>query len=346
MKILILGGGFCGALTAKLLEKSLPKAEIILIDKKSYFEFSPSIHKVIFDAKYFKKITVNYRKIFKKTKFIQDKVIEVNPYFVKTKKRVFSFDFLVICTGIKYPVNLENTKNVCTLKNSYDAKEMGEKIYNSKKILIVGGGLIGTEIAGELVTKTKNKEIILVQSHNCLLERNSEKASKYALDFLTGRGAKIIFNEKVIAHKNNYFITNKKRRIFANVGLWCAGIKPDASFMKEFKQITDSKGFIKVNAFLQLEKYKRIFVGGDMNNVPEEKTAQNAERHAKIIAKNIISTINKKILTSHKPRSGPLVISLGDKYGILSFKNFVFCGRIPGLLKHFIEWWIIKWKYG
>ncbi|MEK6857895.1 MAG: FAD-dependent oxidoreductase [Nanoarchaeota archaeon] len=355
MKILILGGGFCGTAAAKLLEKKIPKAEITLIDKKSYFEFSPSIHKVAFDKKYFKKITIPYKNIFKRTKFIQDKIIEVSPYFVKTSKRIFSFDYLIICTGIKYPINLKNTKNVCPLKDFFEAAEMGVKIASSKRILVIGGGLIGTEIAGELVTRT-NIEVILVHSSNRLLDRNPAKASKYAYDFLTKRGVKIIFNEKIVLHSDGYFITNTKRKIKAQVGLWCAGILPDASFMKEFGNLTDSKGFIKVNEFLQLEKHKRIFVGGDINNVPEEKTAQNAERHAYVIAKNIITLVKNssthkqpityhKLLVFHNPRSGPLVISLGDWHGILSFKNFAWCGRIPGILKHLIEWWVVEWKY-
>lgn len=359
MKILILGGGFCGTLTAKLLERSLPRAEIILIDKKSYFEFSPSIHKVVFDKDYFKKIIINYEKIFKRVKFIKDEVLEVTPKLVKTKNNVFSFDFLVISLGITYPINLKNKVNVFSLKHVSDI--MNASVLSSKKILVIGGGLIGTEIAGELATKT-DKEIILVHSKNRLLERNPEKASNYAFDFLKNRNVRILLNEKVIDHKNNVFITSKGTKISANLALWCAGIKPDASFMNGFNKITDKNGFVKVNSFLQLNN--NVFVGGDLNNVDEEKTAQNAERHAHCIANNIESLINKKSLTVHKPRSGPLVISLGDWHGILTFKpdeflqenswviknckfltNFTIKGILPGILKHLIEWWILRIKY-
>ncbi len=344
MKIIILGGGFCGTLTARLLERSLPTAEIILIDKKPYFEFSPSIHKVVFNKDYFNKITIDYSKIFKRVKFVQDEVLEVTPSVVKTKNQEFSFDFLVVSMGISYPISLKDKKNVCSLKHGSDVVRMSDDISRNKSILIVGGGLIGTEIAGELATKT-DKEIVLVHSKDRLLERNPEKASKYAFDFLKSRNVKIFLNEKVISHKDNYFLTSKGTKIKASLALWCAGIKPDASFMKGFKNIINSKGFLKVNPFLQLINHNNIFVGGDLNNIDEEKTAQNAERHAHCITKNIVALINKESLRHHKPRSGPLVISLGDWHGLLTFKNFTLTGILPGILKHLIEWWILRVKY-
>lgn len=345
MKILILGGGFCGTLIARTLEKQVPDAEIILVDKKDYFEFSPSIHKVIFNSKYFNKITICYKNLFKNVRFVKDKVVKVTSKQVIAEKHRFDFDYLVICIGIEYPISLKNTEKVCTLKNSIEAAKMGAKILASEKILIIGGGLIGTEIAGELVTKTNHKEITIVHSYNRLIERNPQKASDYAFDFLTKKGARIIFNEKIVDHKDNKFITNKGRVIEADAGLWCAGIKANPYFMSGFKNFTNEKGFLKVNDYLQLKGFKNIFVGGDINNVVEEKTAQNAVRHAHLISKNIIALINKTKLKKHKPRSGPLVISLGDWKGILTFKDFSFHGFIPGIMKWFIEWWNLKIDY-
>ncbi len=205
--------------------------------------------------------------------------------------------------------------------------------------------MIGTEIAGELVTKTKDKEITIVHSYDRLIERNPKRASYYASRFLTKRGAKIIFNERVVEHKNNQFITNKGRIIEADAGLWCAGIKANPYFMSGFRNATNKNNFLKVNNYLQLKGSKNIFVGGDINDIPEEKTAQNAVRHAHLIANNIIALIDKKELKKHKPRSGPLVISLGDWKGIITFKDFSFCGFIPGIMKWIIEWWNLKVDY-
>ncbi len=359
MKLVILGGGFCGALVARLLDKR-DDVEITLIDKKDYFEYTPSVHKVIFSAAYHKKITVPFSHFLKHTRIVSDKLVQVTPDFVETEKEKIKFDYLVISTGIDYPVLLENKENVCTLKSGLEAAHMGAKILSKEHILIVGGGLIGTEIAGELVTKTRGKRLIIVHPHDRLLERNPIKASNYARKFLEKHGAQIIFGERVVDHKGNMFITDKGRKIDSEAALWCAGIKCNPWFMKGFEKQSfsnaqrvqeHSRGFsdvfterrsLKVNPYLQLEGFSNIFVGGDINNVQEEKTAQNAERHARLIVKNLDRLRNNKPLIAHKPRSAPLVISLGDKYGILTFPKFAITGLFPGMLKWLIEWWVLR----
>lgn len=339
MRVVILGGGFCGAMAARLLEQKTDW-EVFLVDKKTYFEFTPSIHKVIFDASYHKKIIAPFRTFLRKTKIINDVLVSVTPTEVVLENEIIQFDYLLIASGIDYPIFLENKENVCTLKNGVDAVKMGEKICSAPKILIVGGGLVGVEIAGELLTKTKGKELTIVHPYDCLLERNPEKASKYAQNFLEKRGAKIIFGEKVVKHEGSKFITDKGTEIEADVGLWCAGIKCNPWFMKDFPEsVFTEKRALKVNDFLQLDGFENVFVGGDINSVKEEKTAQNAERHAALIVNNMILKSESKPLVAHKPRSAPLVISLGDWSGIMTLpNNWVFTGFFPGWLKHVIEW--------
>lgn len=340
MKIVILGGGFCGALAARLLDK---KHEVTLIDKKDYFEYTPAIHKVIFNAEYENKITVPFKHFLKNAKIVTDKLVKVAPKFVETEKEKITFDYLIISAGIDYPIFLENKENVCTLKSGKEAALMGAKILAQEHILIIGGGLIGTEIAGELVTKTKGKRIIIVHPPDRLLERNPLKASSYAQKFLEKHGAEIIFGEKVVAHKGNTFITDKGRKIDSEAGIWCAGIKCNPWFMKGFPDsIFTERKSLKVNEFLQLEGYQNIFVGGDINSVQEEKTAQNAERHAHLIVKNI-ERMNNSPLIAHQPRSAPLVISLGDWTGIMTLPNgWTITGLFPGILKWLIEWWVLR----
>jgi NADH dehydrogenase FAD-containing subunit len=341
MKVVILGGGFCGALAAKLLDK---KAEVVLIDKKDYFEYTPSIHKVIFNKDYFKKITVPFKHFLKNARIVTGMLKQVTPEFVEVDSEKITFDYLIISTGIDYPIFLENKENVCVLKSGIEAAQMGSKIISQEHILIIGGGLIGVEMAGELVTKTKGKRIVIVHPHDRLLERNPQKASNYAKEFLEKRGAQIIFGEKVVDHKGNTFITDKGRKIDAESAVWCAGIKCNPWFMQGFPDsIFTEKKSLKVNQHLQLEGYPNIFVGGDINNVQEEKTAQNAERHAHLIVKNLERLQNDKPLIAHKPRSAPLVISLGDTSAVMALpNNWVVNGFFPGILKWLIEWWVLR----
>jgi len=346
MKVIIIGGGFCGTNVAKKLDKH-KELEITLFDHKDYFEYTPSIHKLMFEPRYLSKISIPFKKILKRTKIVKDHIISVSEKSVKTKKKTYPFDILVITTGIDYPIFLENKKNVYVLKTSADGKNIAKALKKAKTVLVAGGGLIGVEVAGELVEKAPEKKTIMVHSHDRLLERNPVRASNHALKFLKKRGAEVIFGEKVVKQEKGNFITDKGTGIKADIAIWCAGIKRNPDFMKEYpKKCFTERNALKVDKHLRLKGYNNIFVGGDINSIKEEKTAHNAELHADTIAENVLNTVNRKKLVQYSPGSSPLVISLGDKNAILAYKGRVLNGLMPGILKWKIEYYIMfKTKY-
>src|SRR5690606_6407278 len=90
--------------------------------------------------------------------------------------------------------------------------------------------------------------------------------------------------------------------------------------------------------FLRLKGQKKIFIAGDVAGVNEEKLAQNAEKQAKSIIKNIINLEKNELLESYVGSVSPMVISLGKWNGIFIWKKFTLTGIIPGILKGIIEW--------
>ena len=58
-------------------------------------------------------------------------------------------------------------------------------------VLIIGGGLVGVELAGEILWKYgAEKEITIVHAREKLMERNPEKAIRFAENYLKRRGVK------------------------------------------------------------------------------------------------------------------------------------------------------------
>ncbi len=337
MQVVIVGGGFCGSMVAKKLDKH-KNLEITLINKNRYFEFSPGLPKVITQPKYHQRIIVPFSRFLKRTKIVTDNLIQINSKFVETEKEKIYYDYLVISTGIDYPIFLQNKQNVFTIKSGITVKEMIEKIKKAKRILIVGGGVIGTEVAGELATKSSDKKITLVHPHHRLLERNPELASYFAQRFLENHGVQIIFGEKVQDHKKGIFTTDKKRKIEADIAIWCAGITCNPWFMKSFPEsIYTERRALKVNSYLQLDGYSNIFVGGDINNALEEKTGHNAERQARVISKNILLMDQNESLIPYKNSISIMDISLGNWNGIISIPPLVVPGIFPGIAKWVVE---------
>ena len=94
-----------------------------------------------------------------------------------------------------------------------------------------------------------------------------------------------------------------------------------------------------------MPKYPHIYAGGDITEITEEKTAQKAKKHAHVIVKNIIAQMKGAELKPYKTGVSPLVISLGDLYGISQIDSAVLAGFGHGLLKKIIEWWTLEQFY-
>lgn len=233
MKVVILGGGFCGSWVTKKLDNH-KDLEVVLIDAKEYFEYTPSIWKLLTDSSYQNRIMVPHGHYLKRARVITDPLVKVTPTVVETKNETIVFDYLVISTGIDYPIFLNNTQNVFTVKSGTEVSNCHQYVAKATSILVIGGGVIGTEVAGELSTRAPEKQITLVHPFDRLLERNIRSVSRYAKKFLEERGVQIIFGEKIVDHENNVFITNTGRHLKADLGIWCAGIRWSPWFMKEF----------------------------------------------------------------------------------------------------------------
>ncbi|HMA83765.1 MAG TPA: FAD-dependent oxidoreductase [Candidatus Thermoplasmatota archaeon] len=346
MKVAILGGGFCGATLAKELDNE-KDIQVTLIDKHSYFEYNPSAHKCLTNPGYQRHIQVPFSHFLHHTEIVTEPIKKLFPSEVHTRSKRIGFDYGVLCLGCSYPIFLENKKNVFTLTRSDDAKELFKALKDAKKVLIVGGGYIGTEIAGELATKRSDLQITMVHSHDRILERNTNFASKSALKFLKKRGVNFVFNDLVIDHPEDYkFKTKKGKTINADVCIWCAGVRADTSFLEGFSDSTvDKSGRIRVNESLQLVDYPHFFAGGDLTDIKEEKTARKAELHAKVIALNLRRMNQGKSLIPYTSGRSPMVISLGDNHGIGQYGKLVVPGLLSGIGKWLIEWWTLRQFY-
>ena len=82
MNIVIIGGGFCGSLCARKLEK---KFNVTLIDTTEYFEFTPSVPNALCDSTYGDKIQVLHKNYLKYAKVIISKVDYIGDEYVRIK---------------------------------------------------------------------------------------------------------------------------------------------------------------------------------------------------------------------------------------------------------------------
>jgi apoptosis-inducing factor 2 len=332
-KVVLIGGGFAGACIAKNLEKEL---EVTLIDSKNYFEFTPSILRTIVEPQHAKKIQVLHRHYLHKSNVVEGTVENITDTEVITETQSFPFDYLAICSGSKYSPPIKE-QNLVIASRGLELMKYAEKLRKSRTVLIIGGGLVGTELAAEIVTHFPNKKITIVHSKSELIERSPKKARDYAKNFLTSRGVDIILNERVVRNNNNYK-THAGETLTADITFSCTGIMPNYKHLGVCSTELTTTNHLCVQDTLQVVGRTNIFAVGDITAIAEEKTAQNAEEQAKVVIGNIRHLTRQEPLEKYSPKTRTMVISLGKWNGILIHGNKVLPGIIPGILKRVVEW--------
>jgi apoptosis-inducing factor 2 len=338
-KLVIIGGGFTGSFIAKNLENEF---DVTLIDSKDYFEYTPSVLRCIVEPDYIKKIQVMHDHYLKKAKVINGCVKDLDEKEVIVNEEKIRYDYLIIASGSSYEAPFKE-QNIVRAFRAKHLRDSYEKLKKAEEVLIIGGGIVGIELAGEILYKYKNKKITLVHSKECLIERCNDKAIDYAYKYLKKKKVRIIFNERIVEGNNKEYFTNNGRKIETDITFLCVGIRPNFDFLKNnFSNILCERNLINVNDYLQVEGYENIFAGGDITNIMEEKTAQNAEKHAEVIIENLRNLENKNELIGYMSKRRMLDISLGKYSGIMNYKNFCLTGIIPAALKVLIEWKTMK----
>lgn len=336
-KIVIIGGGFAGAYAAKHLEKDF---EVTLIDTKDYFEFTPSVLRALVKPSHVKKIQVMHTHYLKNATVLRGTVKTVNSTYVLFDHKKLPFDYLLICSGSRYNKPFKQ-KNVVLATRGSVLRDYYHKLCEAKSILIIGGGIVGVELAAEIATHCQEpKQITLAHSRDRIMQRNNQKTINYATNFLKKHQVQLIFDGRVVGDTEDTFVTKGGTKIKADLVFMCTGITSNSAFMQQhFKAQLNERQQIKVNSFMQVEGCGNIFACGDVNNSPEEKTAQSAEKQATVAVENIyrLEKNNKSLAVYHSVKK-PMIISLGEWAGVLEYKNFTWTGILPGLLKAFVEW--------
>ncbi|HBG2820985.1 FAD-dependent oxidoreductase [Clostridioides difficile] len=111
-----------------------------------------------------------------------DKLDEVNKTIIVNDGAI-KFDKLVIATGSRNfipPIKGHDLENVFTLRNIKDLYSVKEALEKSKKVVVIGGGLLGLEAAWEF--RLKGLEVVVVEAMDSILSKQLDKEGSKILE--------------------------------------------------------------------------------------------------------------------------------------------------------------------
>lgn len=272
----ILGASAAGINAAKTLRELDSEANIIIISKDEKIYSRCMLHHVISNHKTVEDIN------FSGDKFIEEnninwikgrsvKSIDSEEKLVELEDQIIQYDKLLIATGASAFVppikHLRDGNFVYTLRNIDEIDKIKEKASQSKKVAIIGAGLVGIDALAGLL-EYKNLEVSLVYNVKRILDKQLDKysASTYEDKFIE-RGAKLYPNSaiKEIVLEPNKDVKGIKFEdgsiLECDMIIVATGVAPNAGFIDSTK-IEYNRGIV-INDKCETTE-KDIYAAGDV----------------------------------------------------------------------------------
>ncbi len=325
MKVVIVGAGFGGLSCAKILAQ-YKSIETTLVDRHPYQLFSPLLYQVATGGLPEDDIAYPVRAAIQNLNFIKSEVKKIDSeknQIQFTDNRILEFDHLVLATGstgttFNIPGVAEHALQMKTiyearaiknkLLNNYEEVAAGRKPKETLKVVVIGGGPTGVEVAGAIAELQKGLkkefpeiaqfgEVSLVEAGPRLLPMFKEKSSNRAKKDLSELGVKVYLDSMVDRmYESDVHLKNGKV-LSAGTFIWAAGVAAYSQWNSLGE--ADRSNRLKVNEFLQLKS--NIWVVGDGANFEVDgkalpMVAPVAMQMGRHVAKQILNLKNQKTL--------------------------------------------------
>lgn len=284
-KVIIIGGGAAGPKTAAKLRRENKEIEIDLYTQEDIISYSAcglpyyienliqsSDTLIIRTPEDFQKQNINIHlkqrclsiNTDEQSVFIED-LDTGNQYKVK-------YDILVIATGATPIIpNIKgiDLKNIYSLRTIKDGINIKEKMLNSQKAVLLGGGYISIEVLEALVHN--NIQVTLIEKNPQILNMFDADFAQMITDYIIGKNpgqVSILTNEEIIEFIGNEqnevtkVITSSGREIETDFVVLGTGVRPNTDFIQGSNIKLGTQNSIKVLKTMRTSKHN-IFAVGD-----------------------------------------------------------------------------------
>jgi NADH dehydrogenase FAD-containing subunit len=287
-------------------------------------------------------------------KFIKDRVVSFDP----AERKLFlqgggeiSYDLASFNIGSYIPTDRipgaeEEGIPVKPIQNLESAREaiLEKSRERTAKVLIIGAGPAGVELAGNIwrLAKSQNApvEITLASSRDRVLPGLPERASRIARQSLSGRGVRILSDFRVVSMAHGIAHSQSGQEASYDVAILTVGIVPQPVFANSGVE-TSEDGALLVNDYLQSTSNRDIFGAGDCIAVKGkrlDRVGVYAVREAPILFRNLLAAVKGESLKPFKAQKRYLLIfNLGDGTGLLVRGAWIWKGRLAFAFKNYLD---------
>ena len=332
-KILIVGGGFSGVVTAEALAKTLgSEHDITLVSRSRNFLFYPALVRLAFGQCEPDDIVfdISEAMVDRRVRFVEGEVARINPY---GRRILFArgdflgempYDFLVLALGRRLKTEqvigfFEHAHHVLGVR---DAKKFGEAAKGFDR----GRALIGHCPGARLPVPVFETAFALSRmlqdsdrSDRCKITIVSSEGpdemfggipiSQALTDTLNSRGINLVSDFPIHQVTPNSVLANDGRSLNFDLNMLIPPFGGPGALVAT--GLTDAEGYVRVDTTMRVKNAERIYAAGDCVAFKGPKLGHMAVRQAEVVAENLAAEIQGKEPTDAYDHELMLVVDAG-----------------------------------
>lgn len=372
-KIVILGAGYGGILTAQRLQKELNynEADVTLVNRHDYHYITTHLHMPAAGTDSIENTRVSISKLIDEFKIdlVKSSVQEIRLHDKKVilEDGTLSYDYLVIGLGgepetfgipglAEHAMTIRSINSVRLIREHIEyqfALYKNERRPQERINFVVGGaGFSGIEFVAELADRIPKlcKEfdvdpnlvnIYNIEAAPSALPGFAPELVDYAIKVLEKKGVTFKFGTAIQECLPNGVILNNGEEIKAATIVWTGGIRGNR--LVEAAGFETMRGRVKVDEYLRAPGYDNIYIIGDNSLIfndegrPYPPTAQIAMQQGVCCAQNIVASIRNKSMKKFEFHNKGTVASLGKGEGIAVVGDKKYQGWKAAQLKKLVD---------
>src|SRR5450755_1148795 len=326
--VVVIGGGYAGVNAAKALDDV---ADVVLVEPKDAFVHNVASLRALADPAWLPRIYLPYDGLLANGRVIRDRAAKVEAGLVTLASgEEIAADYIVLATGSAYPFPAKSDVDGTDAAHA-KVRAAHAALSAAQRVLLVGAGPVGIELAGEIKAAWPGKHVTLLDVAGDVLGARFRQDLKDELRRqLTSLGVELLLASPLREAPPTEpgelqaftVVTESGTEVAADIWFRCYGIAPVSDYLAgDLAAARQADGFVEVTPFLQVTGQDRVFAVGDVSTA-DHKMASLAGRQAQLVAGNIRALITGDgELTAYQSSPPVIIVPIGPDGG---------SGQLPG----------------
>lgn len=254
-KYLIIGNGIAGNQAAKSIRKKDPEGEIVIVAEESYPTYQRvKLTHALASGEEIEKMLVDKMASYKEKKIKLILAKRVKEVLFKDNKAILDdeeeilYEKLLIATGanpIVPPYKGDYLDNIMILRRYSDLELLRNKLKSLDKVAVVGGGLLGLELAYSLAKLGKRVDVIELAPYllnRQLDEKNARRLEEDLKEYQIRAHTGVCLDEVCGYNSVEKLILNNGEELEVEALVFSIGVRSEISLAKE--KLETNRGII------------------------------------------------------------------------------------------------------